>query len=132
MAHVLFVCLHNAARSQMSEALFAQAADGRHSAESAGTAPAERVHPQVVEVMREVGLDLADRTPRKLDREGVRGPGAAALPPEVTARLERMEQAIESIAIEVERISEGQRFTTKLLAERTAPSSGPGIAPPGT
>jgi hypothetical protein len=41
-----------------------------------------------------------------------------ALPPDVTARLERMEQAIDSIAIEVERISEGQRFTTKLLSER--------------
>jgi hypothetical protein len=41
--------------------------------------------------------------------------------PDVTARLERMEQAIDSIAIEVERISEGQRFTTKLLSERTTP-----------
>lgn len=57
---------------------------------------------------------------RKLDRESASG-GAlkgGGLPPEVTARLERMEQAIDSIAIEVERISEGQRFTTKVLAER--------------
>jgi arsenate reductase (thioredoxin) len=68
VARVLFVCLHNAGRSQMSEALFAEAAQGRHSAESAGTEPAERVHPQVVEVMRELGIDLADRRPRKLDR----------------------------------------------------------------
>jgi hypothetical protein len=40
--------------------------------------------------------------------------------PDVNARLERMEQALDSIAIEVERISEGQRFTTKLLAQRAA------------
>jgi hypothetical protein len=46
----------------------------------------------------------------------------------VTARLERMEQAIDSIAVEVERISEGQRFTTKLLSERTAPP-GPASTP---
>ena len=47
-----------------------------------------------------------------------RGPPPAALPPEVTAHMQRLEQAIEAVAIEVERISEGQRFTTKLLAER--------------
>jgi arsenate reductase (thioredoxin) len=41
MSHVLFVCLHNAGRSQMSEALFTRAADGRHSADSAGTSPAD-------------------------------------------------------------------------------------------
>ena len=52
------------------------------------------------------------------------------VPAEVTSRLERMEQAIDSIAVEVERISEGQRFTTKLLSERVASSSGPGSAPP--
>ena len=69
MAHVLFVCLHNAGRSQMSEALFTQAASGRHTAASAGTTPAERVHPEVVEVMRELGIDLADRQPEKLERE---------------------------------------------------------------
>lgn len=69
MAHVLFVCLHNAGRSQMSRALFEQAADGRHTADSAGTTPGERVHPEVVEVMRELGIDLADRTPQKLTTE---------------------------------------------------------------
>ena|SRR5687767_12539631 len=68
MAHVLFVCLHNAGRSQISQALFERAAGGRHSAASAGTTPAERVHPEVVEVMRERGIDLAGRTPRALDR----------------------------------------------------------------
>ena len=69
MATALFVCLHNAGRSQMSAALFERAAAGRHHALSAGTTPAERVHPEVVEVMRELGIDLADRTPRLLTRE---------------------------------------------------------------
>jgi arsenate reductase (thioredoxin) len=68
MATALFVCLHNAGRSQMSAALFERTAAGRHRALSAGTTPAERVHPEVVEVMREVGIDLADRVPRKLTR----------------------------------------------------------------
>jgi arsenate reductase len=53
----------------MSEALFTKAAKGRHEAESAGTTPAERVHPQVVEVMRETGIDLEGRQPQRLDRE---------------------------------------------------------------
>jgi arsenate reductase len=69
MATVLFVCLHNAGRSQMSASLFERAAGGRHQALSAGTTPAERVHPEVVTVMRERGIDLADRTPRLLSRE---------------------------------------------------------------
>ena len=66
MANVLFVCLHNAGRSQMSEALFTRATDGRHAARSAGTTPGDRVHPEVVEVMGELGVDLAGRTPHKL------------------------------------------------------------------
>jgi arsenate reductase (thioredoxin) len=69
MACVLFVCLHNAGRSQMSQALFERAATGRHTALSAGTIPAGRVHPEVVEVMREVGIDLSDRRPQLLTRE---------------------------------------------------------------
>jgi arsenate reductase (thioredoxin) len=69
MAHVLFVCLHNAGRSQMSQALFERAADGRHTAASAGTTPAERVHPEVAEVMSELGIELGDRTPQKLTLE---------------------------------------------------------------
>jgi arsenate reductase len=68
MARALFVCLHNAGRSQMSEALFTRAAAHRHQARSAGTTPADRVHPEVVEAMGELGIDLADRTPRKLSR----------------------------------------------------------------
>jgi arsenate reductase len=69
VAHVLFVCLHNAGRSQMSRALFERAAAGRHTADSAGTTPGDRVHPEVVEAMRELEIDLADRRPRLLTRE---------------------------------------------------------------
>ena len=69
MTTVLFVCLHNAGRSQMSAALFDRAAAGRHTALSAGTTPAERVHPEVIEVMREIGLDLSDRRPQLLTPE---------------------------------------------------------------
>jgi len=68
MARALFVCLHNAGRSQMSEALFTRAAAGRHQARSAGTTPGERVHPEVVEVMAELDVDLSDRKPRELTR----------------------------------------------------------------
>jgi arsenate reductase (thioredoxin) len=68
MSRVLFVCLHNAGRSQISEALFGRAAGGRHEARSAGTEPAERVHPQVVDAMDELGIDLSDRTPHLLER----------------------------------------------------------------
>ena len=69
MATALFVCRQNAGRSQMSAALFERASGGRHRSLSAGTTPAERVHPEVVDVMRELEIDLADRTPRKLTRE---------------------------------------------------------------
>jgi len=68
-----------------------------------------------------IGLPIAKAYARRLDRQADRGGGA--LDTDVTMRLERIEQAIDSIAIEVERISEGQRFTTKLLAERTKSES---------
>ena len=73
VATVLFVCLHNAGRSQVSAALFERAAEGRHSASSAGTTPAEHVHPEVVDAMRELGIDLADRVPRRLTRDEIAG-----------------------------------------------------------
>jgi protein-tyrosine-phosphatase len=66
MSTVLFVCLHNAGRSQMSQAMFERAAGGRHHALSAGTTPSIRVHPEVVTVMREIGIDLGGRTPQAL------------------------------------------------------------------
>ena len=69
MARVLFVCRQNAGRSQMSAALFAAAAAGRHEADSAGTTPAAGVNPEVVAVMRELGFDLSDRVPQRLTDE---------------------------------------------------------------
>ena len=71
MATALFVCLHNAGRSQMSAALFERGAGGRHRALSAGSEadPSGRVHPQVVDVMRELDIDLSDRRPQRLTTE---------------------------------------------------------------
>ena len=68
MSRVLFVCVQNAGRSQMAHALFTSVAEGRHEARSAGTAPAERVHPEVVAAMRELGVDLESRVPHELDQ----------------------------------------------------------------
>jgi arsenate reductase (thioredoxin) len=69
MNTVLFVCRQNAGRSQISQALFTRAAAGRHQALPAATTPAEHVHPEVLEVMNEIGIDLSDRTPTLLTRE---------------------------------------------------------------
>lgn len=66
--NVLFVCVQNAGRSQMAEALLRRAAGGAHEARSAGSAPATGVHPEVVEAMRELGVDLTGRVPRRLER----------------------------------------------------------------
>jgi arsenate reductase len=69
MSNVLFVCLHNAGRSQMSQALFAREAGETHAAKSAGTTPGEHVHPEVVEVMNELGIDLSGNVPQLLTQE---------------------------------------------------------------
>ena len=61
-----------------------------------------------------IGVPLARAYARRLESKP-----SASIPPDVAARLERMEQAIDTIAVEVERISEGQRFTTRLLSDRT-------------
>jgi arsenate reductase len=66
MAKVLFVCKQNAGRSQMSDALFQRAANGRHESRSAGTRPAEQVHPVVADAMREIGIDISGNNPLKL------------------------------------------------------------------
>jgi arsenate reductase len=66
---VLFVCHHNAGRSQMSQALFKRAAVGHHEAQSAGTEPAHRIHSNVVTVMAEAGIDVSRRVPRLLTDE---------------------------------------------------------------
>jgi len=69
MKYVLFVCTHNAGRSQMAEAFFKRGAPADVRAESAGQAPAPGVWPEVVEAMREVGIDLSGNRPRKLTVE---------------------------------------------------------------
>lgn len=67
MKRVVFACVHNAGRSQMAAAWFTALADpAKAEAVSAGTAPGARVHPEVLETMREVGVDLASATPRLL------------------------------------------------------------------
>ena len=67
---VIFACVHNAGRSQMAAAFFSSIADPALSeAVSAGTQPAERIHPEVVEVMREVGIDLSAKLPQRLTDE---------------------------------------------------------------
>jgi arsenate reductase len=71
VTRVLFVCIQNAGRSQMAEALFSRAAGGRHEARSAGSRPADHVHPEVVEAMRELGIDISGRTPHRLDPDDV-------------------------------------------------------------
>jgi protein-tyrosine-phosphatase len=69
---VLFVCVHNAGRSQMAAALLDHHARGRVRVRSAGSAPADRVHPAVVEVMAEIGLDLSKEFPEPLSDDAVR------------------------------------------------------------
>ena len=67
MERVIFVCVHNAGRSQMAAAFFAAIADpARAEALSAGTDPGDRVHREVVDVMREVGIDLGAKQPQRL------------------------------------------------------------------
>ena len=67
MDKVIFACVHNAGRSQMAAAFFNQLADcTRAEAVSAGTQPGRQIHPVVVEVMNEVGLDLSSQTPKLL------------------------------------------------------------------
>jgi len=68
---VLFVCVHNAGRSQMAAALLAHHAQGRVLVRSAGSAPAERVNPAVVQVMDELGIDVSHEIPKKLLTEDV-------------------------------------------------------------
>ena len=69
MKYVLFVCTHNAGRSQMAQALFERYAPEDVRGESAGSDPARRVWPEVVEVMQEVGIDVSARKPKRLSVE---------------------------------------------------------------
>ena len=70
MERIIFACVHNAGRSQMAAAFFNQAANrSKAEAVSAGTEPGVRVHPEVLSVMQEVGIDLSDAKPQKLTQE---------------------------------------------------------------
>lgn len=71
MKHVLFVCVENACRSQMAEAFFNELASGKAIATSAGTKPAERVNPNAVAAMKNIGIDISDSRPKLLTADMV-------------------------------------------------------------
>ncbi len=73
MVNVLFICVHNAGRSQMAEAIFNSLADGRHGATSAGSQPAAQVNPVVVEALKEMGIDIGGKKPKKLTADAILG-----------------------------------------------------------
>ena len=89
MATALFVCLHNAGRSQMSAALFERASGGRHRALSAGSVadPEGRVHPEVVAVMAELGIDVDWELP---DPKGLPVGEVSAIRDDIAGRVERL------------------------------------------
>jgi len=68
---VLFICVHNAGRSQMAEAFFNKLSEGRHRGISAGSNPSAQVNPVAVEAMIEIGIDISGKRPKKLDKEMV-------------------------------------------------------------
>jgi hypothetical protein len=111
----------NEALARMRERNDALLSDARAEAVQPPFDPANMIPPQAVDMAYAffatcaiiiIGFPLARAFARRMDRRG-----QAAATPELTPRLERMEQAIEAVAIEVERISEGQRFVTRLLSE---------------
>lgn len=69
MTRVLFVCVGNSGRSVIAERLFRRLAGDRHEARSAGSDPGTAAHPQVIEALREVGIDARDHVPHKLDAD---------------------------------------------------------------
>jgi arsenate reductase len=69
MKTIVFACVHNAGRSQMAAAFLNQLANGKARGVSAGTNPGSRVHPEVIEAMTEVGIDLSAAVPQKLTTE---------------------------------------------------------------
>jgi arsenate reductase (thioredoxin) len=71
VSNVLFVCVANSGRSVMAERLFRVAARGRHEARSAGSAPGDAVHSEVLQALQELGIDASDHVPRKLDDEAI-------------------------------------------------------------
>ncbi len=73
MKTVLFICVHNSGRSQMAEAFFNRAAEGRFKAISAGSQPADKVNPVAAAAMQEVGIDISRNKPRLLTAEIIKG-----------------------------------------------------------
>jgi arsenate reductase (thioredoxin) len=71
MPEVLFVCVHNAGRSQMAAALLRDRSGGRVDVRSAGSAPAEEVNPVAIEALREIGVEAEDVRPRRLEEADV-------------------------------------------------------------
>ncbi|KER06943.1 Arsenate-mycothiol transferase ArsC2 protein [Marine Group I thaumarchaeote SCGC AAA799-E16] len=69
MEDVLFVCVENAGRSQMAEAFFRKYAPAKYNVISAGTAPSSQLNPTVVEVMKEVGIDMTQQSPKTLSND---------------------------------------------------------------
>ena len=69
MENVLFVCVENAGRSQMAEAFFRKYAPAKYNVISAGTTPSSQLNPVVVEVMKEVGIDMTQQSPKTLSDE---------------------------------------------------------------
>lgn len=69
---ILFVCVHNAGRSQMAAGFALALGEGRVDVRSAGSAPAKSIHPNVLDVMKEIGIDLAAASPTRLADESVR------------------------------------------------------------
>jgi arsenate reductase len=71
LTNILFVCVANSGRSVLAERLFRAAAGDRHRARSAGSAPGQEAHPEVVAALDELGLDARDHVPRRLDEEAI-------------------------------------------------------------
>ena len=136
MPEVLFVCVHNAGRSQMAAALLDRYAGGRVHVRSAGSAPADTLNPAVVEAMLEVGIDLAAESPKRLTEEAVRDadvvitmgcgdacpvfPGKRYLDWELPDPAGRPLEEVRPIRNEIDRLVQG--LLTELVPEGTGPS----------
>src|SRR5438034_9993856 len=135
MPEVLFVCVHNAGRSQMAAALTAALSEGRVQVRSAGSEPAEAINPTVVEVMSEMGLDISREYPKPITNEAVEAadvvvtmgcgdacpfyPGKRYLDWELADPAGKAVEEVRPIRDEID------RRVRELLAKLTAP------APPG-
>lgn len=139
MKTVLFVCVHNSGRSQMAEAFFNRLAGGRARALSAGTKPADKVNPMVVEAMREAGIDISGNKPKaltmdmleKADRVITMGCGAEAACPASFVETEdwQLEDPAGKRLPEVRKIRDEikdrvTKLFTKAILNQKAPNTG--------